>query len=933
MSSIGLTLGTSARPARVAAVVTLFLGAIGLVGWILGADRLTSVIPGAVQMKANTAVGILLCGISLLILNYRTSANLERIARAMATLALALGAATLGEYVFDWHLGIDEVLVKDNNGAFGIFHGRMSPFSATAFIILGFAVAGLRTHFLDRASRIAASLGLAIGLVSLLGYLWNAGDLTTDRWLPPIAINTAVCFVAIAIGVLLTRSSAAGAHATEHIALASVEFRILGGFAAAISLLVLGGSFTYKTGEELTDSMQWIAHTQEVRTELSAIFGSVAGANVVVRDYLGTGEPSRLETYQQLVAGERAHLANLLSLVADNPPQRDNAMQLAALVEKELAVLDQSAAAFKAYGLPAARAVLAVSRTENTVSHVGAATAHMDDIEKGLVHSREAKAAKVRLTTLTSLLLTLAAAIGLFIVLFRGIHREMLARYGAEQALRESDQYNRSIIESSPDCVSVLTTDALITQMTPQGLKLLGIDDFGAVAGTDWCSFWSSEDQTAARGAIAAAGNGLPGRFSGVTERGGVKKWWDVIVMPIPDSDGQAERLLAVARDISEVKRSESNLVAANRFLDSLIDSLPVMVVVTDAKTLRFVRMNRMVEDTMGVSAGQMVGKTAYDLLEPDEADLTRKTDHEALTSGKLIDIIERNVFTKSGVRVLNTKKVPIYAESGEVQYLLAISTDITASKLSEQAIRELNAQLEAKANQLQSMNKELESFSYSVSHDLRAPLRAIDGFAEIIQEDYAAKLDDEARRYLAVIRDNSRRMGLLIDDLLEFSRLGRQAVSNIELNVEQLVREVVEEVLHAESQGAAGKPMPRVDIGVLPAVCGDRALLRQVWTNLISNAVKYSSKSPFPHIQIGGSAGEEENQYFVRDNGVGFSMAYVEKLFGVFQRLHRADEYPGTGVGLAIVHRVVTRHGGRVWAQGKINDGATFSFALPRET
>jgi PAS domain S-box-containing protein len=912
MSSPGLTLGTSARPARVAAVVTLILGVIGLAGWILQASTLTSVIPGAVQMKANTAVGILLCGAALLILNYRTSANLERIARAMATLALGLGAATLGEYLFDWHLGIDEVLVKDNNGAFGVFHGRMSPFSATAFIILGFAVAGLRMHFLDRAARIAAGLGLAIGLVSLLGYLWNAGDLTTDRWLPPIAINTAVCFVAIAIGVLLTRSSAAGEHATPHIALASVEFRIIGGFAAAISLLVLGGSFTYKAGEELTDSMQWIAHTQEVRTELSAIFGAVAGANVVARDYLGTGAPSRLEEYQQLVAGERAHLANLLSLVADNPPQRENAVQLGTLVEKELTVLDQSVTAFKAYGLPAARAVLAVSRTENTVSHVGAATAKMDDIEKQLVHSREAKAAKVRLTTLTSLLLTLAAAIGLFIVLFRGVHREMLARHGAEQALRESDQYNRSIIESSPDCVSVLTTDAHITQMTPQGLKLMGIDDFGAVAGTDWCSFWNSEDQTAARDAIAAARNG---------------------VMPIPASDGQAERLLAVARDISEVKRSESNLVAANRFLDSLIDSLPVMVVVTDAKTLRFVRMNRMFEDTLGVPAGHMVGKTAYDLLQPDEADLTRKTDHEALTSGKLIDITERNIFTKSGVRVLNTKKVPIYDESGAVQYLLAISTDITASKFSEQAIRELNAQLEAKAVQLQSTNKELESFSYSVSHDLRAPLRAIDGFAEIIQEDYAAKLDDEARRYLAVIRDNSKRMGLLIDDLLEFSRLGRQVVSNIEVNVEQLVREVVAEVLHTESLRATGKPLPRVDIGMLPEVCGDRALLRQVWTNLISNAVKYSSKSPFPHIQVGGSAGEEENQYFVRDNGVGFSMAYVEKLFGVFQRLHRADEYPGTGVGLAIVHRVVTRHGGRVWAEGKVNDGAMFSFALPRGT
>lgn len=916
-----------------AAVVSLLLGVVGLAGWILGAYTLTSVIPGAVQMKANTAVAILLCGTALLILNYRASATLERLARALAALALVIGTATLGEYLFDWQIAIDEFLVRDKLGAFGVFHGRMSPFSASAFIILGFAVAGLRIRFLDRAARIAASLGLAIGLIALLGYAWNAGDLTTDRWLPPIALNTAVCFVAIAIGVLMTSRRAAADDATRRIALGGVEFRILAGFAAAISLLVLGASFTYKTSEQLSVSMEWIAHTQQVRTELSAIFGSLAGANVVARDYLGTGEPFRLQEYQQLVTGERAHLSNLLFLVADNAAQHDNAVRLSALVEKQLTALEQGMAAFKAYGLPAAQAVLTASRSDNTISHVSAATSQMDDIEKQLGRSREADAAKVRLTTLTSLLLTLAAAIGLFIILFRGVHREMLARRGAEQALRDSDQYNRSIIESSPDCVSVLTTDARITQMTPQGLKLMGIDDFGAIAGTDWCSFWSGDDQTAARDAIAAACDGLPGRFSGITERGGAKKWWDVIVTPIPALDAQAERLLAVAHDISEVKRSEDSLVAANRFLDSLIDSLPVMVVVTDAKTLRFVRVNRTFEQTMDVPTGHMVGKTAYDLLQPEEAALTRETDREALASGKLIEISERNVFTKAGVRVLNTKKVPIYDESGAAQYLLSISTDITASKLSEQAIRELNAQLEAKAVQLQSSNKELESFSYSVSHDLRAPLRAIDGFAEIIQEDYGAKLDDEARRYLAVIRDNSKRMGLLIDDLLEFSRLGRQAVAKVEINVELLVREVVDEVLHVESLRAAGKTLPRIDVGELPPICGDRALLRQTWTNLISNAVKYSSKSPYPHIQIGGSAGEEENQYFVRDNGVGFSMTYVEKLFGVFQRLHRGDEFPGTGVGLAIVQRVVTRHGGRVWAEGKVNGGAMFSFALPRGT
>jgi light-regulated signal transduction histidine kinase (bacteriophytochrome) len=196
-----------------------------------------------------------------------------------------------------------------------------------------------------------------------------------------------------------------------------------------------------------------------------------------------------------------------------------------------------------------------------------------------------------------------------------------------------------------------------------------------------------------------------------------------------------------------------------------------------------------------------------------------------------------------------------------------------------------------------------------------------------MIEEDYSERLDAEGRRYLSVIRENSKRMGALIDDLLQFSRLGRLPVVSHEINVESLVREVVDEALTGHEETP-----PRIEIGSLPPARGDRGLLRQVWMNLICNAIKYSSKTELPHIQVSGRRSGAETLYSVKDNGVGFDMEYAEKLFGVFQRLHRADEFSGTGVGLAIVHRVVTRHGGRVWAEGKVNDGAVFSFALPME-
>jgi light-regulated signal transduction histidine kinase (bacteriophytochrome) len=248
-----------------------------------------------------------------------------------------------------------------------------------------------------------------------------------------------------------------------------------------------------------------------------------------------------------------------------------------------------------------------------------------------------------------------------------------------------------------------------------------------------------------------------------------------------------------------------------------------------------------------------------------------------------------------------------------------------------ESLVEKLNAELRDKAAQLEVANNELESFSYSISHDLRAPLRAIDGFSQMMQEDYQERLDAEGKRYLSVIRQNSSRMGALIDDLLEFSRLGRQPVAHGDVNVDALVREVVEEVLNSEPRGEHAAAGPQIEVGPLPPARGDRSLLRQVWTNLIANAVKYSGKVQRPFIQVSGSEVGAENHYSVRDNGVGFNMQYADQLFRVFQRLHHADEFGGTGVGLAIVHRIVTRHGGRVWAEGVVDNGAVFSFSLPK--
>ncbi len=264
---------------------------------------------------------------------------------------------------------------------------------------------------------------------------------------------------------------------------------------------------------------------------------------------------------------------------------------------------------------------------------------------------------------------------------------------------------------------------------------------------------------------------------------------------------------------------------------------------------------------------------------------------------------------------------------SDQADLVLLTAIDITASRRRDEQVRELNRQLTGKVDQVSEVNRELEAFSYSVSHDLRAPLRHIAAFAGKLRGEVGLEPGEKTRHYLDVIDESSRRMSQLIDDLLVYSRLGRSAMRNMPLDMQSIVQDV-----RAMLSSDAGAHRVQWDIGQLPVVEGDENMLRTVWQNLLGNAIKYSSPTEVPRVRVRAEPDpiNQEWVFSVADNGVGFDMAYVDKLFGVFHRLHKASDFPGTGIGLANVRRIVTRHQGRVWAEGAPGAGATFCFTLP---
>lgn len=272
----------------------------------------------------------------------------------------------------------------------------------------------------------------------------------------------------------------------------------------------------------------------------------------------------------------------------------------------------------------------------------------------------------------------------------------------------------------------------------------------------------------------------------------------------------------------------------------------------------------------------------------------------------------------------------PIKNSQGAITGASNIARDISERRRAEEEIRQLNTTLEQRViertAELEAANRELEAFSYSVSHDLRAPLRGIDGFSRILAEEYKAKLDQEGKRLLGIIQSETQRMGRLIDELLNFSRLGRRPMRSSVLDMTALAKSVLEEVVARDAERK-----PESEVKPLPPAHGDEALMRQVFFNLLSNAVKFTRHREVARIEIGSETESEQNMYYVKDNGVGFDAKYSSKLFGVFQRLHSDQEFEGTGVGLALVQRIIHRHGGRIWAEGKLNEGATFFFTLPK--
>lgn len=704
---------------------------------------------------------------------------------------------------------------------------------------------------------------------------------------------------------------------------------------------------------------EFVARTHEVQNNIERLMILIEDIETGTRGFVITGDTAFLEPFGNASRAIPIMLNELKATILD-AKQRKTLIELVPLIAERIDLAKKIVDLRRKNGFEAARQEIARSYGQVLTKNIRTQLAQMIAMQQRLLEKRSAyakdQAIRSKLTRTMVIILSFAILIAVFAVMMR----ENRLRQEINSALRTSEGNLAVTLQSIGDGVLATDVEGRITQFNTAAEELTGWTQAEVVGRPVEDIFHIINEETRQPEVIPVTDTLAKSTMHCLAyqtlliARDGTERLIANSCAPILDQEQKAIGAVLVFRDVTAEKAAELELRRSRAVFENLFTSLPGHFLVLTPELKIVAASDAYLESTM-TKREEIVGREMFEVFpdNPDDpesdgtsklrASLQRVCENK---TAETLAIVKYDIPRPDGVfeeRYWSPINSPVLGVNRQLEYIIHRAEDVTdfmrqnsQSAGGDTAMERMKAEifhssqmLQATNRKLETANKELEAFSYSVSHDLRAPLRHVLGYTEMLIKAMGNELTGKPLRYLNTIRAATEEMGQLIDDLLAFSQVGRTDLSTTKISMDDLVRDAIRdlEMITEDRQ-------IQWNIAPLPQVIGDRAMLKQVLANLIGNAVKYSKGREPAIIQIGSNPNEDgQIVFYVRDNGAGFDMRYVNKLFGVFQRLHRADEFEGTGIGLATVRRIVSRHGGQTWAEGEVGVGATFSFSLRSST
>jgi PAS domain S-box-containing protein len=914
---------------QLASLLTATIAGVVLLGWAINSKNLICIVPETVPMHPCTAVAFLLLACALWLGAGEPSQNKSRVGLIVSGAVVFFSLARLWGYFFGGGAAIDHLLfpqtVQHMSVLFAPVRIQVAPNTAINFALIGTCLMFIHSRFRRFPFFTGFMLNLACVLLAILtisGWLVHVAGLGATIANIPMSLLTATAFLLLAGGMFVEILHAStikndAASPSDAPTRSPLENKVTIGFAAVLFMLCGIGIVSYECISQFLTDARWTSHTYQVIAAINGLYANMKDAEAAERGYIITGDAAFLGPQTAASQAALPRLEAIKTLTADNPSQQQRIKRIETAIAQRLEYFQFLIQIRRQNGFDTARNELANSQGVRLMDQIHLVLNEMRAEEDRLLVERNTGTETNARRGIV--LIGCGAMLTLILVVTAGwvINRDITWRAQAEAALRTSETTFRGLLESAPDAMVIVDERGKIRLVNAQAEKLF---DYSAneLLGQSIEMLVPRRyrgDHVGKRDAYFASP--VVRRMGAGQDLFGVRKdgsEFPVEVSLSPLRTAQGLRVSSAIRDITERKRAEEEL---RNFFTFSYDLL--CIAGTDGY---FKRLNRAWEKTLGYSDEELRTTPYLEFVHPQDRTATT-TEAGKVADGRTVVQFENRYRCKDGSYrwLMWTSTL-----SSDQQRIYAAARDITDRKRQEEATQKLNDTLQARQIELEAANKELESFSYSVSHDLRAPLRAIDGFSQALLEDYGDKFGDDGKDSLQRVRAATQRMGDLIDDMLSLSRVTRSELRRERIDLSAIAKSIASEL-------QALQPDRKVEFVIADGLeCdGDPTLLRAALENLLDNSWKFTSKRDGARIEF-GTTQEDQPAYFLRDNGAGFDMNFSQKLFGAFQRLHPAKDYPGTGVGLATVQRIILRHGGRIWAEAAEDKGATFYFTLNTE-